>query len=281
MLLMILFYIVIGAITGLASGMLGIGGGLIIVPGLTFIFHYTDLSPIYDTQFAMGSSLGIMIFTGTSAIIANARLSRIHTKVYWQLLSIILPMCILGAVVARFAHGDILILVFSITLLVMIFKLIRNKKEKQTPFNYQIPANEIDINVSKSRRIKYGSIIGFISGMLGIGGSIISVPFLISQNLPIRYAAGTSSALSLPIALVGSVSYTLLGIASSENVSYSSGFLYWPAIITVGIVSMLTTPLGAKLSTVTPPNITRRIFIILLLLICIKMFYIVLIQWLI
>ncbi|MCF6765629.1 sulfite exporter TauE/SafE family protein [Thiotrichales bacterium 19S3-7] len=281
MILMILFYVIIGAVTGLASGMLGIGGGLIIVPCLTFIFHYTHLTPEFYTQFAMGSSLGIMMFTGTSAIITNARLSRIHTKVYWQLLSIILPMCILGAVVARFAHGDLLILIFSITLLVMIFKLLRNKKEKHKPFNYLIPANEVNIQVSKRRCIKYGSIIGFISGMLGIGGSVISVPFLISQNLPIRYAAGTSSALSLPIALVGSISYTLLGIASSETVSYSSGFLYWPAIICVGLASMLTTPLGAKLSTITPPNITRRIFIVLLLFICMKMFYIVIIQWLV
>lgn len=281
MILMTILYILIGAITGLASGMLGIGGGLIIVPALTFIFHYTNISPDYYTQLAMGSSLGIMIFTGTSAIIANARLSRIHIKSYWQLLSIILPACILGAIVARFIDGGILIVIFSITLLIMIFKLIRHKEEKHTPFNYQIPANQLDVNIGIIRRFKYGSLIGFTSGMIGIGGSIISIPFLISQKLPIRYAAGTASALSLPIALIGSTSYILLGATITSQIDYATGFLYWPAIIIVGAMSMLTTPLGARLSTITPPNITRRLFIVLLLCICIKMFYIVIRQWLV
>ncbi|MCF6766908.1 sulfite exporter TauE/SafE family protein [Thiotrichales bacterium 19S11-10] len=278
---MIIFYVLIGIITGLASGMLGIGGGLIIVPGLTFIFHYAGLMPDYYTQMAMGSSLAIMIFTGTSAILANRKLGRIHSKAYWQMLSTILPLCIIGAIVARFAHGNFLILIFTFTLLVMIIKLIRNKKEKQTPFDYTIAANQLDININRMRRFKYGSLIGFISGMLGIGGSIISVPFLISQNLPIRYAAGTSSALSLPIAIVGSISYFFLGLASSSSVEYATGFLYWPAIIIIGVISMVTTPIGARLSTLTPPNITRRIFIMLLLFICIKMFYIVVKQWIV
>lgn len=259
--------------------MLGIGGGLIVVPGLTFIFHYIDISPEYYTQIAMGSSLCIMIFTGTSALIANARLSRIHTKIYWQMLKIILPLCILGAIIARFIDGEFLIFIFALILLVMILKLIKNKKETKNPFNYQIPANKLPIEISIKNRIKYGSAIGILSGMLGIGGSIISIPFLISNNMPIRYAAGTSSALSLPIAIIGSISYLLLGLDIDEHTQYTTGFLYWPAILVIGIVSMLAAPLGAKLATATSPKITRYIFILLLLFICIKMFYIVFKQW--
>ena len=256
-------YLMTGALTGLLSGLLGIGGGIIVVPALSALFlHNADIPNAYIMQMALGTSLAIMVITLLSGIYAHHRLGAVH----WQMVKMTLPglmigaMC--GAIIAHFLSSRDLSIFFSIFLLIMAIKFLceRQKVEDIVP------------KVQVSLRMMYiaTGIIGMLASFSGTGGGILLVPFFLYAGLSMHEATATSLACSLGVALVGSFSL-LAGMTSIYHLPQSTGYIYWPAFFGVAVMSVLFAPIGARMAHYIPGKWLKRILAIFLLLISIDM----------
>jgi uncharacterized membrane protein YfcA len=116
-----------------------------------------------------------------------------------------------------------------------------------------------------------GTSIGFVGSIIGAGGSVLMVPFLHAQKLKMRYAVGTATLIGLPVTLVGSLTYIVLGLAAAPPSAITIGYLHWPAFLAISAAGIISAPLGAKLATVLPTKILQKIFAICMILVGIKM----------
>ncbi len=256
-------YALIGVFAGLMAGILGIGGGLIVVPGLLFVFQQTQLIPNEILMHAAaGSSLAAMIITSLASLKAHAKMGDILWGVYNKLWpGIIIGTCA-GALAAQWISTYWLKLFFAIFLLGVAIKMITDVKVTHPE---KFPANWINRLVS--------FLIGFKSGLLGVGGGILIIPYLTYCGVAIRKIAAVSNLCTLTVALVGTVVFILTGYYATQDISYATGYVYWPAVILVAIFSSITAPVGARLSYTLPIQQLRYGFIVILILTALKMLF--------
>jgi len=247
-----LLYPLIGAIAGLMSGLLGIGGGIIVVPALAFVFKLAGMPSGYIMHFAIGTSLAVMILTACSSIRAHHALHNILWSVWLRLMPGVVIGVVLGIFFASLLPTLILQRLFGLFLLVIsiqIFLLLKPKPTRQLP---------------RWRLMSFvGLLIGAKSGLLGVGGGAITIPFLTYCNVPMRKASGTSVACTLPIAIAGTIGAILVG-GHAVPIPYAIGYVYWPAFLAVSIVSVLVAPLGAKLAVHTNTKVLKRLFAVVI-----------------
>lgn len=258
--LIILTYLLTGAFAGMLSGLLGIGGGVVVVPLLATIYETMDFPSDMIMHFASGTSLAVMIVTTSASVRAHVNLGN---KI-WPIFKILLPGLILGtiagATVADFLHSHILRIIFGSMLLFISFRAFFTKTTEAVE---QIPSRTIMTLVS--------FFMGSLSGMLGIGGGAIMVPFLMYCNVNLRIAVAISAASSLLVALVGSVSYMVTGANEIHNVHWVTGYIYWPAFVGVALTSPIFATLGANLSNKLPVDKLRKLFAFFMLLAAVKL----------
>lgn len=245
----VLSFAVIGALAGILSGLLGIGGGIVTIPCLLLVFNYIDIPPSSFMHLAIGTSLAAMVFNTLSA-------SYSHYKKEAVLINIVKPMALgviigalVGASIARVLPSKFLQIFFGCfeILLGVRFLLPEKamKKHHSLPHFWGLSA------------ISFG--VSTFSTVLGIGGGLINVPILNYFHVPVKKAIGTSSALSFLISLFGACSFLLLGM-HAPHVQESVGFLYIPAFIIISIISFFTAPYGVKLAHTLPTSILKKIF---------------------
>jgi uncharacterized protein len=267
MLIDLILYIILGAVAGFSAGLFGLGGGVVIVPGLLWVFVQLHFPPSIKMHLAQGCSMGTMLFTSLSSSYRHHKLHNILWPVFKQLILYILAGVIIGACIAWWLHGVILSIIFACYLLVVAVKMLLDKK-----VNPQL--DKKNINLAKKILIPYhiagGIIIGGLSGLLGIGGGTLSVPYLSSAKLNIKNAIGTSSAFTFPIAVIGTIAYIIFGYLHTENphIPWSTGFVYWPAVITIGPVSAICAQFGAKTTQYVPAAKLKKYFGWFVLLVC-------------
>lgn len=272
----IICFMLIGAFTGLAAGLLGIGGGLIIVPFSLMVFEMSSANngiviPYdYQVHIAIATSLATIIFTALSSIFHQHKKKAIDWSVFWLLAPGILLGAFLGAWLASFiSRTPLLILFASFILLVgikMWFGWLPHLK-------HQLP--------ERPGMTLVGMLIGSISAIVGIGGGTMTVPFLNRGQMAIQRAVAISSALGLPIALAGTLGFFWSSLhqpllqedGSVFSCSYFLGYIYLPAFLSIISVSMLTAKLGVHLSHKLSQEVLRRFFSILLLLLAVKLYY--------
>lgn len=259
--LYILLYPLIGLLAGLLSGMLGIGGGIVVVPGLAFVFAHFAAMHGFSMHMAEGTSLAIMIVTAISSICAYHKRDNVLWPVFFRLLPGILIGVIFGAVFASYLPTRILEIIFGLFVLLMAFRMLLLFNSKPTRKLPSWPWLSL-----------VAFVIGGKSGLLGIGGGAITIPFLTYCNVPMRKASGTSIACTLPMAIVGAISFAVMGF-HVVTVPYSIGYIYLPAFFGTAIMSLLFAPIGAMLSSKVNVELIKRIFGILLLLTSIKMIF--------
>jgi hypothetical protein len=244
------------------AGLLGIGGGLVIVPMLVFCFTGLGMEHAHIMHLALGTSLASIIFTSISSFMAHHR----RGAVYWNIVRRIVPGIIagtlLGAYIASLLSTNLLKGIFGIFLLYVSLQLLLDRKPK--------PTRELPGHVGM---FGAGSGIGIVSSLMGIGGGTLSVPFMVWCNITMHQAIGTSAAIGLPIAVAGTVGYIFTGLGGAGLPSYSLGYVYFPALLGVVSASMLTAPLGARLAHRLPVPGLKRIFAVLLLLVGAKMLF--------
>ena len=251
----------LGITTGVIAGLLGIGGGMIIVPGLFYIFIHLHLPDETLMHMAAGTSMCIMIATSLSSTLAHQSRGNIRWSVFRGVIAGIAIGVFTGNLLANRLDSNILELLFSLLLISVSLKILLGWKpdtgEEKSPSS--LVTNSV------------GLAIGFKSGVFGVGGGALSVPFLIYCGLPMSKVSGTSASFTLPISIMGTAAFLFLA-PHYDKIPWSTGYVYWPAFLLVAPFTMIGAPIGAKLSTVMPKEILRIVFAILLLFLSVKMF---------
>lgn len=255
-----LLSMLLGLIAGLLAGLFGLGGGVVIVPALVWLFSVNNFPAEWVMIMAVATSLSTIIFTSISSVLTHHKLGNIHWKTVFRLSPGILLGAGVGALVANFINAENLKWFFiSYLIYVGIRMALPSKGEDKT---------------KKIRQwIDYwaGNAIGFISSILGIGGGTLTVPYLLARQLPMKNAVAISSACGLPIAISGTITYAILGKSNAFLPEWSLGYVYLPALAGIIICSIITAPIGAKLANKLPAKKLKRYFSIVLFLIAFKM----------
>ena len=230
-------YAALGLFAGVAAGLLGVGGGLIIVPILAALFASQGFATQQLMQLAVGTSLATIVFTSLSSMRAHHRHGAVNWPVMRQLSVGIALGGWLGGVLAVWLGGQLLAGLFGVFELAVAAQMAFGR-----------PPAPHRARPGRIRNLVSGVPIGAVSALLGIGGGTLTVPYLVWHNVDIRQAVGTSAACGLPIALVGAVGFVVVGWGKADLPAGSSGYLYWPAVIAVSITSVLGAPMGAWLA---------------------------------
>lgn len=259
MLLSWFLYLALGAFAGLLAGLLGVGGGLVIVPVLTFIFTAQQLPAAHILHLALGTSLASIMFTSVSSLRAHHGRGAVDWHVVRRISLGIMVGTFAGSWVAaqlstRFLKGFFVFFLYYVAIQMLLN--IRPQPHRQLP--------------GRLAMFGVGSLIGGVSSLVGIGGGSMSVPFLVWCNSSMRTAIGTSAAIGFPIALAGAIGYVVNGLGATLP-PYSLGFVYLPALVGVATASVCTAPLGARLAHSLPVGGLKKIFALLLLVMGTKM----------
>lgn len=261
MTLEILTLLLTGAIAGILAGLLGVGGGIIIVPALVWVFQQHPAIPTDSVmQLAVGTSLATIVITSLSSIYAHHRRGAVQWTIVKHLTPGIMIGASLGAVVADLLSSDVLQTVFALFLLTVSLQLAFGAQpapHRQLPQWWGMTGIAI--------------IIGKISALVGVGGGSLTVPFLTWCRIPIRYAVATSAACGLPIALTGAIGFMLMGQTVTNLPPWTTGYIYWPAFIIIISMTLLFAPVGAKIAHTVPVTALKKIFAIFLAIVGLNM----------
>ncbi|MFH2130900.1 MAG: sulfite exporter TauE/SafE family protein [bacterium] len=260
MITVLLVYLVVGAIAGVLAGLLGIGGGLIIVPMMIFTLNWQEIPHELVMHLALGSSMASIIFTSISSFRAHHKRGAVHWDVVRRIVLGIFAGTFLGATLASRMGTDLLKGFFVIFIFYVAIQMLTSKKPKPSR---QIPGNLGMFGV--------GSGIGVVSALVGIGGGTLSVPFMVWCNLPVHHAIGTSAAIGFPIAIAGTIGYIFNGWGNPALPAFSLGYIYLPAVAGIACASVLTAPLGVRLAHRLPVDKLKKVFAVLLLLVGTRM----------
>lgn len=258
----ILYYLLIGAVAGVLAGLLGVGGGLLIVPTLVFVFDAYGIAQTSATHIAIGTSLATIIFTSMSSVLAHHRHGAVMWPVFRKLAPGLVTGAFIGAAIADFLSTHVLAKVFGVFELLIAAYMIRDAKPA--------PHRELP---DYAGLFGVGNVIGTVSAIIGIGGGTLTVPFLVWCNQNIRKAVATSAACGLPIAVAGAVGFVVAGLNEIRLPEGTSGYLYWPAFGGIAAFSMLTAPVGAKLAHTLPTATLKKVFAFLLIGLGIRMLW--------
>lgn len=241
---MIFIYALVGLLAGFLGGLLGIGGGLVTVPALFYLFNQQGFPEGSLMHMAIGTTLGGMVFTAASSAFSHYLQRGINGSMFLKLAPGVILGSFLGALFAGWMPSSELQLIFAMSeILIGIYFLI--SKEGTRHFS-----------LTSLSLFLWGLGIGILSTILGIGGGIITVPLLTFLGLSFRSSIATSALVGFVVAFVGALSFFFLSLHETSGMNY----LYFPALIVIGIFSMLAAPLGAKLVYMLPVSTLRRIF---------------------
>lgn len=262
MLEILLFSLALGVIAGFLAGLFGVGGGLVIVPALVGLFSLLHFPPQLIMLMALATSLATIIFTSVASMRAHHRLGAITWRNVYRLAPGIAVGTLLGTIIADQLSTTTLRWVCALYMLTI---------GLQMAFNFK----PVIAGLQQSKWVDglAGLIIGGVSALVGIGGGSLSVPYLVSCQHPMKNAVAISSACGLPIAVVGTCSYALLGRHAAMLPPWSLGYIYLPAFAGIVVSSMLTAPWGAKLAHKLPAQTLKRYFSILLFVAAFKLLW--------
>lgn len=240
----------LGLCTGFLAGLLGIGGGMVMVPFLTWMLGQRGISPDLAVKMAIATSMATIIFTSISSVRAH------HKKgaVRWDLVKGLAPGIVLGSLLGSLGifalvKGTSLALFFAAFVGFSATQMFLDKKPAPTR---QMPGFV--------GLIGSGGLIGLLSGLVGAGGGFVSVPFMTWCNVAIHNAVATSAALGFPIALANVTGYVVSGMSLTDLPPYSFGYLWLPGLIVIAICSVLMAPLGAATAHKLPVKQLKRVF---------------------
>ena len=240
----------LGLGTGFLAGLLGIGGGMLMVPFVTFIMTQRGLPADLAVKMAIATSMATIMFTSISSVRAHHR----RGAVRWDIARRLAPGIVLGSAIASLGvfsvvKGSTLAIFFGLFVSFSATQMFLDRKP--TP-GRQMPGTLGQLGA--------GSVIGFMSGLVGAGGGFVSVPFMTWCNVAIHNAVATSAALGFPIAVANALGYVISGQSVQDLPPLSMGYVWLPALLVIAVCSVLTAPLGAKAAHKLPVKKLKRIF---------------------
>lgn len=265
----IFYYLATGSFAGLLAGLFGIGGGLVIVPILIYIFTTQGIPEAALTHICIGTSLATIVVTSISSLRAHNKRGAVIWSIWKRMVPGLVIGSLIGAGIASVIHGKPLQAIIGVGVFMVGLKmlLINNKVLNQDDFS-KLP--------SPIKQSFLGGFIGIISAIFGIGGGTLTVPILSNFGLKIQNAVGTSSACGLPIALAGVIGFLVFGQFVDPKIkevlpSGIIGFVNIYAFIALSSTSFLTARIGAKLAHKLPAETLKKAFAALMLIMGIKL----------
>lgn len=251
---LVLELLLLGVVTGFLAGLLGIGGGMLLVPILTLVLAHRGVEPGLAVKMAIATAMTTILFTSVSSVRAHHR----HGAVRWDLLRGMAPGILVGGLAAgagvfSLLKGQGLALAFAIFVGYSSVQMMRGRPPK--------PGRQMPGLMGQSA---VGAGIGFLSGLLGAGGAFLSVPFMGWCNVPIRESVGTSAALGFPIAAASVLGYLISGWNLPPALPGAFGYLYLPGLAVIVLASMTMAPVGARVAHRSDVRKLRRLFAVLL-----------------
>jgi len=250
--LFFLVYPLVGLCSGFLAGLLGIGGGLVVVPALLLIFPYQGLATAGTVHAAIATSLATVIMTSLIATYAHHRRHAVEWFVVWRMAPALLIGALAGAVLTLAISGVVLRIFFGVFVLLVAMQMGLRLEVAPKMRQPSLPVLAIT-----------GTLIGLISARVGVGGGTLTVPFLRWGNMLMQRAVATSSACGFPIALGGSLGFTLTEALAGQTAMSSVG-IYWPAALWIGAASIVAAPLGVRVThRISTPLLTRAFALVL------------------
>ena len=255
-------YLLMGLFVGWFAGLLGIGGGLILVTLMVYLFTLQAFPADRIVHMALGTSIASIVFTSISSLRAHHK----HGAVRWDIVRGAVPGLIvgtlLGTVVADLLESKYLAIFFVIFVYYSAVQMFVNAKPKPSR---QLPGTA-GLSVT-------AVIVGIVSALVGVGGGVMTIPLMSMCNVPMRNAIGTSAALGLPIAIAGAVGFIATGLGKDHLPPYSIGYVYLPALIGIVIGTLITVPWGARMAhTMAVPHL-KKIFAVILFILATRMLW--------
>lgn len=245
----------LGLVSGFLAGLLGIGGGMLMVPVLTALLESRGVAPTLAVKMAIATSMACIVATSASSLRAHHK----RGAVRWDLVRGLAPGVVIGGLLSGAAlfgllRGAWLALLFAGF---VGFSALQMWRGAQPAPHRGMPGVAGQVGV--------GGVIGLLSGLVGAGGGFLSVPFMSYCNVAIHQAVATSAALGLPIALANTVGYLWGGRDLAPALPGAFGYLYLPALAVLMPVTVLLAPLGARVAHSLPVAKLKRGFALLLL----------------
>lgn len=253
--LLVVELLALGLVGGFLAGLLGVGGGMMMVPFITAIVSHRGVPPALAVKIAIATSMATILFTSLSSLRAHHRLGAVR----WDLVRRLTPGVVAGGLLAgagAFAllKGQGLALFFAAFIGWSALNMWRDRKPQ--------PGRALP---GTPGLLGAGGVIGFLSGLLGAGGAFVAVPFMVWCNVPIRHAVGTAAAIGFPVALAATAGYVLAGWGLPPALPGMVGYLYLPALGLIALASVSMAPLGARVAQRMDTRRLKRLFALLLL----------------
>ena len=245
--------VLLGLCTGFLAGLLGIGGGMVMVPFVTFILGAKGFPADIVVKMAVATSLATICFTSITSVRAHHKRGAVLWPVVARLVPGILLGSALGAQLAVALPGRTLSILFSLFVAFSATQMFLDRKP--------LPSRTLP---GTPGMLATGGAIGMVSALVGAGGAFISVPFMQWCNVKIHNAVATSAALGFPVALAGTLSYAWAGRDLPQMPPGSLGYLYLPGLLVIALASMSMAPLGARTAHRMDIRPLKRVFALML-----------------
>lgn len=259
----ILICLLAGALGGFLQGIIGVGTGIIVVPLLTFLLPYYGIPQNLDIHIALATGMATIVVTSIASLISYYQQDSIKWDIFNRIILFSMIGAALGAILTSYLPTTALKIIFSLFMFYVAWKMFFKKNTTES-------LDEFD-RISTPRLAAGGTGTGVIASLIGAGGSILMVPFLHSQKLHMRFAVGTATMIGLPVSIVGTITFIFMGFKSTQHLSLMSGYLYWPAFLSISITGVIFAYLGAKLAGHMPKLLMQRVFSVCAFVVGIKM----------
>lgn len=247
-----------GLFAGFMAGYLGIGGGVVLVPVLSWIFTRDPATADIAVQMAVATSLATMLFSSLSSVVAHQRKGAIIWSIVMRLLPGLLLGALIGALTADSVSSDLLGRIFGIFLLTIGIQMLRGSRKQA---DRALPGAVLTASV--------GLGIGSLSSLFGVGGGSMTVPWLLRHGQQIRHSVATAAACGYPIAVAGTLAFVFLGGDTAG--APTLGYVNLQALAGIAVFSVIGAPLGVAAVHKSDPKLAKRVFAIFLLVGAAKM----------
>lgn len=253
-------YLLSGAVVGLLAGLLGIGGGMTLVPVLAALFTAQRIAPDHIVHLALGTAMASIVFTSAASVRQHFLLGGVDFGIVRRMM----PGTLLGSLASTLASGWIAQRHLALAFVVIVYfgatQMLLNRKPAAAR---TLPGT--------APLFAVGVVIGVICGLVSAGGAFLTVPFMLWCGVPMRTAIGTAAMIGIPLAMVGTAGYLIAGWNAPDLPSDAIGFISVIALAGLVSGSVITAPIGARLAHRLPVLALKRIFALLLYAVATRM----------
>jgi uncharacterized membrane protein YfcA len=246
-------YAIVGAFVGILSGLLGIGGGMTLVPILAALFDAQELAPGNQVHLALGTAMAAALFTAASSVYAH------HGRggVDWRIVAQLAPGMVFGSLLSSVASAWVPQRELALAFALIVYG-------GATQILLARPAGPHAAMPGRAATLLIGLAIGVICGLVSAGGAFLTVPLMLYCGVPMLIAIGTGAAIAVPVVFVGTIGYVAAGWQAPGLPPHAFGFVYLPALLALVLASSVTAALGAHLAHRLPLPALKRLFALLL-----------------